>query len=160
MNYSTAIFALSNTVRGVMVNYDPEDKYEKNFLCKTFDQTIKVDDYVVVPTDTRHKMTVVKVIEVDVEPEMDSSIEYKWLVGRVDCADFEEIKEKEEQAIKVLRTAQKRRKKKEVREAMLEGLKEDEVKALPLYTIGEVEENVKEDPPMGPYPVEEDDRKL
>ena len=71
MNYSTAIFLINNHARALKVTYEDGANPE---IVKTLDQTIKLDDYVVVETDTRHKMTVVKVVETDV----DFDLEEEW----------------------------------------------------------------------------------
>ena len=61
MNYSTAIFLISDEVRAINVTYE-RDGDAKRTLFKTFSKTIKIDDYVVVETNTRHHMTVCKVV--------------------------------------------------------------------------------------------------
>ena len=83
MNHSTAIFLINNDVRAIAVTYEKIDlakdttkmmKYQAAYLSggrlpdgavvfKTMDTAIKVDDFVIVPTDTRHGMTVCKVVE-------------------------------------------------------------------------------------------------
>jgi len=132
MNYSTAIFLISDKARAIGVTYEPCEG--ANIIpYKTLDPDIKVGDYVVVPTTTRHKMTVCKVVEVDMEPDLDSNKEMKWLVGTVDPASVEEIKKQEEDAITAIRSAEKRRKREELREALLADTG-DAVKALPIYS--------------------------
>ncbi len=75
MNYSTAIFLINPKVRAIAAVYEPDTDNRKapRTIFKTFDSTIEVGDYILVPTDTRHKMTVNKVVEVDVEPDLESS---------------------------------------------------------------------------------------
>lgn len=77
MNYSTAIFLINKDVRAIAVTYEKIDmnqdttkmKFSAPYLSggklptgatvfKTMDPKVKVDDYVTVPTDTRHGMTV------------------------------------------------------------------------------------------------------
>ena len=136
MNYSRAIFLISDDVRAVNVTYEDEDDAPRTMF-KTLNQDIKVDDYVVVPTNTRHKMTVCKVVDVDVEPDLESSSELKWVVGVVDRANFEEITRQENDAIDKIKSAEKRRKREELRKALLADA-EDEIKALPIYTTAAV----------------------
>lgn len=91
MNYTTAIFLISDQARAVNVTYESDDDAPRTMF-KTLDPNIKVDDFVTVPTDTRHHMTVCKVVEVDVEPDLETSKEMKWIVGVVGTADFDQIK--------------------------------------------------------------------
>ena len=132
MNYSRSIFLISDDVRAVNVTYEDEEAAPRTMF-KTFNPEIKVDDYVVVPTDTRHRMTVCKVVDVDVEPDLESASDMKWIVGIVDRADFESIRQQEEEAITKIKGAEKRRKRAELREALLADA-EDEIKSLPIYT--------------------------
>lgn len=124
MNLSTAVFLINDDVRAVLVTYEVDtDKCKApRTLFKTFDKSIKVDDYVVVPTDTRHNLTVCKVVEVDVDVDFDSTCQVKWLVGRVDFADVNQIKEQEDQAIEAIKKAEKLNKKKELQSKMKEFL--------------------------------------
>lgn len=74
MNYSTAIFLINPKVRAIAAIYEPDTDSRKapRTVFKTFDQSIGVNDYILVPTETRHKMTVNKVVEVDVEPDLET----------------------------------------------------------------------------------------
>ena len=135
MNYSTAIFLISDQVRAVNITYESGDDAPKTMF-KTLDQDIKVDDFVTVPTDTRHEMTVCKVVEVDVEPDLESSREMKWIVGVVGTADFDQIKSQEGDAIARIKSAEKTRKRNELRDALLADVGSD-LKALPIYSQAE-----------------------
>ena len=132
MNYSTAIFLISDAVRGVMVAYEADENAPLTFF-KTLNSNIKVDDYVVVPTNSRHKMTVCQVREVDVEPDFDLREDVKWIIGTVDRADFEDIQAQESTAITRIQSAEKRKKREELRDALLADVGEDEIKALPVF---------------------------
>lgn len=132
MNYSTAIFLISDQARAVLVTYEQGENAAR-ILYKTLDPRIKVDDFVVVPTDTRHHMTVCKVVEVDVEPDFDTRDDVKWIIGVVDTADFEDLTRQENDAIAKIKSAEKRRKRAELREALIADA-EDDLKALPIYT--------------------------
>ena len=136
MNYSRAIFLISDEVRAVTVSYEAREngEFRATKLCKTFDDSIKVDDYVVVPTDTRHKMTVCQVAEVDVDPDLDSSVDCDWIVGVIDRADYVDIKRQEADAIDKIKIAERRRRRDELRKSLMEG-HEDAVKALPIYSV-------------------------
>lgn len=120
MNLSTAVFLINDNARAVMVTYE-QDAIGRNAsrtMFKTFDKSIKVDDYVIVPTDTRHNLTVCKVVEVDIDVDFDSVTQVAWLIGRVDLADVIEIKTQEELAINAIKAAEKLKKKKELQDSM------------------------------------------
>lgn len=138
MNYSTAIFLLSDKARAALVSYEPAGNGCKpeTTLYKTLNPDIHAGDYVVVPTDTRHGMTVCKVEEIDVDPDIETSANVEWIIGVVNSADFEEIKQQENDAIAQIKSAEKRRKRDELREALLADAG-DELKALPIYTADE-----------------------
>lgn len=131
MNYSRAIFLISDEVRAVNVTYESDENAPRTQF-KTLDPNIKPDDYVVVPTDSRHHMTVCQVKECDVEPDLESSATMKWIIGIVNRADFEEIERQEGAAISKIKSAEKRKRRQELREALLADMEEDEVKALPV----------------------------
>lgn len=136
MNHSMAIFLISDKARAMLVTYEPDQngRQSERTMYKTLDPTIKVDDYVVVPTDTRHKMTVCKIVEVDVEPDFDSGQDMKWIVGNVSTADFDKIKSQEGDAIVKIKSAEKRRKREELRRDLLADA-DDGLKKLPIYTV-------------------------
>ena len=135
MDYSNAIFLISDQARAVLVTYESDDTAPKTMF-KTLDPNIKVDDFVTVPTGTRHKMTVCKVVEVDVEPDLESSTDMKWIIGVVNKADFDQIKSHESDAIAKIRSAEKARKRRELRDALLADVGE-ELKSLPIYSQAE-----------------------
>ena len=135
MNYSRAIFLISDEVRAVNVTYE-DDEDAPHTMFKTLDPNIAVDDYVVVPTNTRHRMTVCKVAETDVEPDLEASSDLQWIIGIVNRADFEDIKRQETEAITKIKSAEKRRKREELRKALLADA-EDDIKALPIYTASD-----------------------
>ena len=107
MNYSTAVFLINDDVRAIACTYEADEKAKREIF-KTLDKSIAKDDFVVVPTDTRHKMTVVKVVEVDVDVDLDSSIPMQWIVGAVERHDYERILKMEEQAIETIKSAEAR----------------------------------------------------
>lgn len=135
MNDSTAIFLISDKVRAIHVTYEDGDD-APIALCKTLDSSIKVDDFVVVSTDTRHKMTVCKVVGADVDIDVETTEEIKWIVGVVYTANFEDIKRQEDEAVIVIKNAERRRKRKELSEAMGIDDTDGVLTALPIYTVG------------------------
>lgn len=122
MNYSTAIFLVNKDVRAVAVSYerDSEGKGVKPFtLFKTMDPAVKPEDMVIIPTDTRHMMTVARVEEVDLEVELESAIQMKWLVGPVDDTAFRAIVAMERSAIERIKSAEINAKREELRAKLL-----------------------------------------
>lgn len=134
MNLSLAVFLITPTVRMIQVSYklDRNEQPEGLYSFKTFDRKIKKGDYVIVPTDTRHGLTVVRVEATDIEPDFDSRLDYKWIVGKVDLADFDKIRSQEEDAIVRIQAAEKRKRREELRKALEEDSGAD-IKALPMY---------------------------
>lgn len=135
MNNSTAIFLINDKVRAVGVTYEAADTSPITIF-KTMDPSIKEDDYVVVPTDTRHKMTVCKVKHVDVEIDLDSSVQIGWVVGKVDRVNVEKIEAMEADFIRQVHAAEKNRKREELRSSLLAAAG-DNIKSLPIYDAGE-----------------------
>ncbi len=135
MNYSTAIFLISDQARAINVTYESGDNAPKTIF-KTLDPNIKVDDFVTVPTKTRHHMTVCQVVEVDIDLDLDCSTEMDWIIGTVNRADFEQIKSQEGDAIAKIKSAEKRRKRRELKDALLADVG-DGLKALPIYSQAE-----------------------
>jgi hypothetical protein len=133
MNYTTAIFLINKDVRAVLVNYEPNAP-DKLCMFKTLDKTIKKDDYVVVPTKTRHNMTVSKVVEVDVDVDFDNPTAVDWVVAKVDRSQYEVILSQEGDATKVIKSAEATKKRNELAAALLADSK-DALKALPISTI-------------------------
>jgi hypothetical protein len=133
MNYTTAIFLINRDVRAILCNYEPH-KPEATVMFKTLDKTIKKDDYVVVPTHTRHNMTVSKVIEVDVDVDFDDQTPVCWVVAKVDRTQFEVILSQEGDATKVIKSAEATKKRNELAASLLADSKEA-LKALPITTI-------------------------
>lgn len=86
---------------------------------KTFDQSIKVDDYILVPSGTRHRMTVCKVHSIDVEPTLDTDEKIDWVVGTIDQSNYQDTIEQEQVFIDAVKSAEKAALKKKLREDFL-----------------------------------------
>lgn len=139
MNYSTAIFLISDECRAVMAIYEADElsgKKAARTMFKTLDPDVKVGDLVIVPTDTRHGMTVVKVTDVDVEPDLQTSADIKWVVDKIDADNFDNLKAQEDAAIASIKSAEKRKQREELRKALIADAADD-LKALPIYTAGD-----------------------
>jgi hypothetical protein len=136
MNYSTAVFLINSNVRAIVCTYEAGDTAPRTTF-KSLDPDIKKDDLVIVPTDTRHKMTVVKVVETDVEVDFDSPATMLWIVGKVDGANYQQVLSQEAQAIDTIKSAEKNRKRDELRKSILAD-QADNIKALPISTVGDI----------------------
>lgn len=132
MNYSTAIFLINPKVRAIAAIYEPDTDNRKapRTVFKTFDQTIEVGDYILVPTDTRHKMTVNKVVEVDVEPDLESGAQMNWVIGAVERGPYEEVLAQESRAIDLMKAAEKTHAREELRKKMMAHVDETKLAAL------------------------------
>lgn len=147
MNYSTAIFLINNKARAIVVAYEPEpepgtawfEPKKAKTSCgkpnrttfKTLDAAIKKGDYVVIPTNTRHNMTVCKVMETDVDIDFEDATPMDWIIGVVDRSGYELIKSQEETAITAIRSAEMKKKRDDLRNAILADRMEA-IKALPI----------------------------
>lgn len=123
MNYSTAVMLFNSDIRAIRVSYDPNDKVNglpKSYLFKTLDPDLKVGDFVSIPTDTRHNITVAKVEEIDAEVDFDSSLEIKWIVSRVPTKEYEAILADEQIWIAEMKKAQNMKKKEDIKKSMLD----------------------------------------
>lgn len=110
MNYSTAVMLINKSIRAVKGQYDPEVQGSKSVtIFKTLLQDLKIDDFVVVESGTRHGITTVKIIEVDTVVDFDSSAEIKWVVGKIDMDAHKKIIEMEKAAIDVIKKGEMRK---------------------------------------------------
>lgn len=133
MNYSTVVFLINKNTRAMLCTYETGDAAPKTMF-KTFDPDIKVGDLVVVPTNTRHNMTVCKVVEADVDVDFDSPVKIDWIVSTIDKAAYDQLLAQEEQAIQKIRSAEVRKKREALAASVLAD-SADEIKALPISGI-------------------------
>lgn len=147
MNYSTAILVMNPDTRCVKVIYEPDTEQHKQTreMFKTFDKTLKVDDFVVVPTNTRFNLTVCKIVDVDSDDWMDASKEMGWVVGRVDMADANKVKAWEAKAIEELKDSEKRKRRRELQASMTEAMNEKEKEGFALMLASPLAEPVTVD---------------
>ncbi|CTQ67207.1 hypothetical protein [Roseibium alexandrii] len=115
MNYSRAVFLINDQLRAIKCTYD---EHGTETLFKTLDPTIEEGDLVVVPTDTRHGMTVVKVTEVDVDIDIDAPGNVNWIVCPVDQDTHEKNVASEKTAISKIKSAENRRKREQLRDSL------------------------------------------
>lgn len=112
MNRSTTVFLIDNTVKALKARYEDGGKEE---IFKTFDDSIKVGDILVVESGTRHGFTTVKVTEIDVTIDIDdSSVNVKWVITKVSLDDHKLILEQEAAAIDKVRVAEFNKKKRDL----------------------------------------------
>ena len=123
MNYSTAIFLFNDNARAVLATYEATENAPKTMF-KTLDRSIKVGDFIVVPTDTRHKMTVCKVTDVDVQVDVESPTIIAWAVGKVEAATHESLLGMERKAVEMIQAAQAKKKRDELRQTLLDAAPE------------------------------------
>jgi hypothetical protein len=146
VNYSTAIFLINPKVRAIQAVYEPDTEQRKSprATFKTFDPAVSVGDYILVPTETRHKMTVNKVVEVDVEPDLESAATIHWIIGTVDRAAYEEVLGQEARAIELMKAAEKTHAREELRKKMMAHVDETKLAALQITNMsGEAPESPK-----------------
>lgn len=137
MNYSSAVMLVNPNIRAIHVIYEPEveGKKQQRYTYKSLDTSIQEGDLVVVPTDTRHGFTVVKVADVDVDVDFDSSVQLKWIVGKVDLNAYSTVLAEEAKAINAIKASEKRRKREEIRTNLLK-LHEEDLKDLAIASMG------------------------
>lgn len=128
MNHSLAVFLVAEGMVRAMLCAYTEDNRDRKVLYKTFDTTIKKDDLVVVPTDTRHKRTVVKVVEADVEVDMYSTTPVDWIISKVDEDKYKQILDQETAMISKVKAAEKAKQRKELLHSL--NMHEEELKAI------------------------------
>lgn len=141
MNPSKIIFVINDDVRGIACSYEPSSSPSikpSTTVFKSFDQTLKPGDFVVVPTDTRHDMTVVRVEEVDVHVDYENGGEMKWIIDKVNTETHAANCLAEKEAIEAVQNAERARKKAELKNALFKD-HEDTLKTLAIANAGDSE---------------------
>lgn len=128
MNNSTIVFLINDDIRAIKANYEDGHSPE---VFKTFDTSVRVDDLLVVESGTRHEMTVVKVTDVDVEIDLDTTSKIKWVVQKIDKRAFAEVLAQEGEAIATVQSAERARKRDELRASIFKNA-EDKIGTLKL----------------------------
>lgn len=116
MERSREIFLINDQVKALKGEYEPDGTRS---LLKTFDHTIKVGDYLVVQSDTRHKITTVKVTDIDVDFDMHGTKPMQWVISKVDLNIYTQMLEDESAAIRKLADLRMRREREQLRKTML-----------------------------------------
>ncbi len=121
---SRKVFLLDKEPRCILATYETEDNATR-YEFKTWDQATREGDYIVIPTSTRHNMTVCKVVAVDVEPDLQSSIEMQWVIATISLDAHTQNLAAEVQFIDIANKAQRHQMKRELRESALAGVSGD-----------------------------------
>lgn len=129
---SAIVFLINDDVRAVKACYEDHAAPD---VFKTMDTNIKVDDILVVQSGTRHELTIVKVTEVDVEPDLHTTKPIKWVVSKVETSDLKTMLAEEGNAILTVQKAERQRKKDELRQTMFGG-HTDDINTLKLANLG------------------------
>lgn len=132
MNHSLSVFLINNHARAVMVRYEPDRGGDKDVLFKTLDETIKVDDLVVIPTGTRYRFTVAKVTAVDVDVDYSSPTKAEWILGRVDTGEYDQLVADENKAIAKLKAIEAKQMRNKLMADLL-AIDGEGIKSLELY---------------------------
>jgi hypothetical protein len=131
MNHTKSVFLINDHVRAILAIYD---EGQKPSMFKTLDDTIMKGDLIVVPTDTRVKMTVCRVVETDVDVDFDDPAPMHWVVERISTSAHEKTLQEEAQAVAAIKSAELRQKRDSLRKAMFADHIET-LKALPISSI-------------------------
>lgn len=146
MESSRLIFLINDQARAVKAIYEAGASPE---IFKTLDASLKVDDFAVVQSGTRHGYTVVKITEVGIEVDLDGTTPLKWLVQKIDKPSFDLLLKDEAAAADHVQGVERRKRKEELRKALLG---DAAIGSLAISHAGEVIEPALSpdfDPPMG-----------
>lgn len=127
-NFSTLIFLYDKRVKAIKAAYLTDDdpqvvkaglKKAPETMFKTYED-FQVGDLIVVPSDTRHRMTVVKVTALNVQDEIefDSSVQVPWVVSKVDVDGYNQNRSRDENARTAIRRAEKIKREDELKERL------------------------------------------
>lgn len=117
MNKSTLVFLVNDDVRAVRGSYESGENAPTHIF-KTFDLSIEVGDLVTVQSNTRHDVTVVKITEVEVDLDVETSAQINWVVQRINQRPFIKTLAEEAALILASQSAQKARRKAELQEGL------------------------------------------
>lgn len=130
MNYTTAVFLINKNVRCIAATYEAGDTAPR-CLFKTLRTDLAIGDLIMVPTNTRHNFTVCKVVEIDCDVDFDSTTPMFWVAGKLDKQEHDKLVAQEQAAITAIKSAEMRKKRESLRDAMLADHLEG-IKALPI----------------------------
>lgn len=118
---TSAVFLVSDAVRALKATYelDTEVKAAPREWFKTFDKSIKEGDLCIVPTDTRHGFTIVRITDVDCEVDLNAGHRFRWIADVFDRSAYEKLVEQEGVMLSKIASARKAKEREELRKAML-----------------------------------------
>jgi hypothetical protein len=160
MNYSTAVFLINDSCRGIEGIYEPDTEHKKQprRTFKTFDKSVKVGDLIIVPSGTRHKFTTFKVTKVDVEVDPATNEKIDWVVGVVDGSTYDRLVADENEAIARIKAAEKTYQREELKKKMFAHMSDAERSALSISSAPAIAPPSGAKPPTPtPTSVEDDD---
>ena len=139
LNETLAVFLFNDDVRGIRCSYNVKKPNGKDinenpttYFFKTFDQTIKVDDLVVVPSRGERNavpFTVIRVAEVDCKaPHKETNIDFKWIVCKFDPCQHDDTLKQEQELFDMMEAKRELKAKIELAEMM--GLDESDYSGL------------------------------
>lgn len=168
MNFNTAIFLVNDRCRALTVSYEWCDKDGKDAagrlvkidIFKTLDPSIRKGDLVLGETQSRHKLCVYRVVDTDVEVDLEHSVYIPWVVGKVSSA-LDDLKRMEDDMQGAIRRKDKEKKRAELAETMLKDYG-DELKKLAISNAGAdptlSPPQTPPSPPSPPFPPDRQDR--
>lgn len=136
MHESRKVFLIEESCLCIEATYNENDA-PKQF--KTFDSSIEIDDYLIVPKDTCHKMTVVKVTKINIHPDIKSDKAMDWVIGKVDRSQFEDTLDRESRFIQKAREGERKREMAQMKADIFGDVPEEELKMLSLSSQDGVE---------------------
>ena len=147
MNNSTIVLAISDKVMCIRAEYTPHDKkampaapasqpytqpvgmmshtdftdttIAEGDVFKTMDATLRVGDIIAVQASTRHGITVCRVTEVDVEIDLDTPTEIKWVISRINTEAFMAVLSMEAEAIKAVQRSEKQARREKIKKQII-----------------------------------------
>lgn len=121
-NKTLAIFLISSECRAMLGIFEADEpasnKLAKRELFKTFDKNIKPGDLVMTETNTRHKVSVIKIVEADVEVNFHAQEACRWIIAKVDMAEHDRILSQENEFLTKLRAAELRKERDDMKKAL------------------------------------------
>jgi hypothetical protein len=135
VNFNHLVTLLQQNYTTLTVAFDGAQKGSPNhgYTYKVSNEiaaTLKKDDFVVAPA--RDTFMVVKVLEIHEEPQIDPDTPYalKWVVQKVDMAPYADQIHREEEAVRLLQQAKRKKAQEEALEAILGSVSREELLAL------------------------------
>jgi len=123
MHNDRKVLLINDDIKVIRSAYDAhEDASTTEF--KTFNADLAVGDLILVPTGTRHKLAVNKIIEVDVKADWESSSPLPWVAGKVDNQEYVHCLAQEATILEAMKDADKNKRAKEIKQAMVDSVED------------------------------------